>query len=171
MDGGDDVASIEVCQMVDPGTGGARGRLKSPIAIALIVAIALGASALAAWTVIGRINYGSCTTASWQSAVATETAALVPAGTRDPYTTKHDCDDRGYVSVEFQVVDTTAALNAVHQSASTRGWAVPVGQSTGGAPCFEKTVDGTPSVLVVGAMAPSSAWVEVQQGTCNQIDG
>jgi hypothetical protein len=165
------VASTEASQAVDPSAGGARGWLTSPIAIALIVAIALGISALAAFTVIGRINYGFCTSASWQSAAASEAEALVPAGARDPYTTKHDCDDRGYVSVGFEVADTTAALNSVYRSASTRGWLVPVGQSTAAAPCFERTLDGTPSVLYVGAMAPSSVWVEVHQGTCNQSGG
>jgi len=66
------------------------------------------------------------------------------------------------------VADTTAALNAMYELAPARGWQVPVGQSTGGVPCFQKIVDGTPSAMAVGAMAPSSAWVEVHQGSCNQ---
>jgi len=143
----------------------------SPIAIGLVVsvaAVALGVLAVASWTAIGLINYGFCTTASWQSAAATEAEALVPAGARDPYTTKHDCDDRGYVSVGFEVDDTTVALNAMYDMAPAQGWLGPADRSNAGLPCFEKTVDSTPSAMVMGAAAPSSAWVEVHSGSCTQ---
>lgn len=143
----------------------------SPTALVLlgaVAAVALGVVAVAAWTVMGPVNHGFCTTASWQSAAATEAEALVPAGARDPYTDKHDCDDRGYVSVRFDVADTTAALNAMYALAPAQGWQVPAGQSTAGVPCFEKVVDGTLSAMTVGAMAPSTAGVEVHKGSCNR---
>lgn len=151
--------------------GGARVRIVGTIATVLIVAVGMCVSGVAAWYVLGRINYGFCVTESWQSAAATEAESLVPVGARQIYTTKHDCDDRGYVSVEFEEADTTEALNAVYRLAPARGWVVAMGQSSAGAPCFEKVVDGTPSVMLVGAMAPSSAWVEVHRGTCSNIYG
>lgn len=172
MDGGGDVAATEANQVVEPGGSRSRGpRWVRAIAIALALLAVIAVSGVAAWTLVGRFNYGFCTSASWQAAAATEAESLVPTGARDTYTIKHDCDDGGYVSVGFEVADTTAALSAVYQSAPAHGWVVAAGPSTTSSPCFEKTVDGTPSVMLVGAQAPSGAWVEVQRGTCHGSDG
>jgi hypothetical protein len=143
------------------------GRVVLVVAIVGILVVVFAGAGLAVVKWLDGALGPGCATASWQASAVTEARLLLPPDSGDPYITRHDCDDQGYVSVDVDAPDPSAALAHMRSAAAAQGWLSSGSTSGDGEACYEKPVGGERSSLVLGAdVARHDAGMSISLGGC-----